>query len=75
MSVLVVYQRNAVDLAIAGLGVAGRAPEYDCYFAHKDEPLFQYWLVYSNFLLQEIAQSCLTTTERASSRLVFSNQR
>ena len=29
--------------------------EYDCYFAHKEEPLFQFWLVYSNFYLQEIA--------------------
>ena len=38
-----------------GLRVAGCTPEYNCYFAHKEEPLFQFWLVYSNFYLQEIA--------------------
>ena len=43
------------DAVCHGLRVAGCAPEYNCYFAHNEEPLFQQWLVYSNFYLQEIA--------------------
>ena len=44
------------DAVCHGLGVAGLAPEYDCYFAHLNRPLsINLSLVYANFQLQKNA--------------------